>query len=144
MSMTITVAKISEDGLRVTESLDPEPLGLATHDLAFSAPIAVSAFVQRSEDELLMAAEADSTIAVVCSRCLVTVQRPYHHAFQVDVEIQGRLAVDVTDELRQEILLSYPMTSLCREECRGLCPACGQNLNEGTCACLGSSRGLSP
>lgn len=140
MSMTITVAKIPEDGLRVTEALDPTPLGLTTQDLAFAAPIAVSAFVQRSEDELLVAAEADSTIAVVCSRCLATVQRPYHHAFQVDVEIQGRLAVDVTDDLRQEILLSYPMTSLCREDCRGLCPTCGQNLNEGACACSKADR----
>ena len=35
--------------------------------------------------------------------------------------------------LRDTILLSIPLKPLCREECKGLCPVCGKNLNEGEC-----------
>ena len=40
------------------------------------------------------------------------------------------------DELvTTDLLLSLPMKSLCREDCRGLCPQCGHNLNNGECGC---------
>ena len=37
--------------------------------------------------------------------------------------------------LREQILLALPLDALCGESCRGLCPNCGQNLNEATCDC---------
>lgn len=43
--------------------------------------------------------------------------------------------LDLTDVLRQNVLLALPVHVLCRSSCRGLCPACGKNLNEGPCDC---------
>jgi len=43
--------------------------------------------------------------------------------------------LDLTELLRQQMLVSLPMQPLCREECRGLCPTCGANLNTGRCGC---------
>jgi|CXWL01.1.fsa_nt_gi uncharacterized protein len=43
--------------------------------------------------------------------------------------------VDFTPILESEIQLAIPMRVLCREDCRGLCPTCGANLNEGPCGC---------
>lgn len=43
--------------------------------------------------------------------------------------------LDLTEVLRQDVLLTAPMTALCKEDCRGLCPTCGQNLNDGACGC---------
>ena len=37
--------------------------------------------------------------------------------------------------LREQVILAAPIQSLCHETCAGLCPRCGQNLNEGRCAC---------
>jgi len=37
--------------------------------------------------------------------------------------------------VREQVLLSIPARTLCRQDCKGLCPRCGQNLNSGTCAC---------
>jgi uncharacterized protein len=37
--------------------------------------------------------------------------------------------------IREELILAVPEYVLCREECRGLCPRCGKDLNEGPCAC---------
>ncbi|MBI4227330.1 MAG: DUF177 domain-containing protein [Candidatus Omnitrophica bacterium] len=137
--MRVVIAEIPEEGLRLTERLDPAALALDTPDLSFVAPLAVAAVVQRHDEELLVAVEADSTVAVVCSRCLAAGRRPYHGAFQLAVEIQRRPSVELNDELRQEILLSYPLRALCRDDCRGLCPACGHSMNEGPCRCEGRS-----
>lgn len=44
-------------------------------------------------------------------------------------------AVDLTELVRQVLVISVPPRSLCRPECRGLCPECGQDLNRGPCTC---------
>ena len=49
--------------------------------------------------------------------------------------IDDRHLLDLSEVLRQDVLLALPMHVLCREECRGLCPVCGQNLNQGSCSC---------
>jgi uncharacterized protein len=43
--------------------------------------------------------------------------------------------LDLEPTLREQILLALPMDALCSEACKGLCPNCGQNLNEATCDC---------
>ena len=48
---------------------------------------------------------------------------------------EGTDSVDVTADLREEILLHLPGFAVCSEACRGVCPQCGANLNEGPCAC---------
>lgn len=44
--------------------------------------------------------------------------------------------VDVTGFVRDALLLSVPYKSLCRDDCKGLCPGCGADLNENACSCL--------
>ncbi|HHW13499.1 MAG TPA: DUF177 domain-containing protein [Firmicutes bacterium] len=43
--------------------------------------------------------------------------------------------LELTDTVREELSLALPMRNLCREECAGLCPVCGANLNQTTCDC---------
>jgi uncharacterized protein len=43
--------------------------------------------------------------------------------------------LDLGDMVREQFYLALPMRPLCREDCKGLCPQCGTNLNLGTCAC---------
>ncbi len=43
--------------------------------------------------------------------------------------------LDLRKPLREQIMLALPMHLLCRPDCKGLCPQCGQNLNEGPCSC---------
>ncbi|HYU46996.1 MAG TPA: DUF177 domain-containing protein, partial [Terriglobales bacterium] len=39
------------------------------------------------------------------------------------------------DALREQVLLALPLKMVCREDCKGLCPHCGKNLNESQCSC---------
>ena len=43
--------------------------------------------------------------------------------------------LDLAPMVREQVILAAPMRPLCREDCLGLCPQCGQNLNERACAC---------
>ncbi len=43
--------------------------------------------------------------------------------------------LDLSEAVRQDILLNLPMQPLCKADCRGLCPTCGKNRNEGECGC---------
>jgi DUF177 domain-containing protein len=44
--------------------------------------------------------------------------------------------LDLTDAVREQVLLQAPQFTLCREDCAGLCPTCGKDLNEGPCECV--------
>jgi len=47
----------------------------------------------------------------------------------------GVQEIDISGQVREALLLALPMRLLCREDCRGLCPECGADLNEGPCDC---------
>ena len=45
------------------------------------------------------------------------------------------MTIDLTEALRQEIILHFPVVRVCSIHCKGICPKCGINLNEKTCKC---------
>jgi uncharacterized protein len=88
-----------------------------------------------------------------CDRCLVLFERAYEvktmliytedptldpYYTQEDVYFlpASQDAADVTDDVRQNVLLNLPMKRLCSELCKGLCSECGVNLNYEQCACI--------
>ena len=88
------------------------------------------------------------TLTMPCDRCFETVSRTFtpcfSHTLVQELSSQeedgdwilvpdGKL--DLDGLLQEDILLDLPVKFLCREDCKGLCPTCGQNLNEGSCGC---------
>jgi uncharacterized protein len=53
----------------------------------------------------------------------------------VDEETYSGKVIDLDPAVREQILLSIPSYPVCRESCKGLCPVCGSNLNDGDCGC---------
>lgn len=85
-----------------------------------------------------------------CARCLKSyfceieipeVEREFyeHKPSEADEEVcfidMKNSEIDLTEMIRQEILLNSPPIPVCKEECKGLCPNCGKNLNEENCEC---------
>ena len=72
-----------------------------------------------------------------CDRCLTQATANQVHDF--DEEFDKSEAVDdlldVTELLRDVLLAGQPIKNLCKADCKGLCPKCGANLNEGECGC---------
>ncbi|MBI4889771.1 MAG: DUF177 domain-containing protein, partial [Acidobacteria bacterium] len=54
---------------------------------------------------------------------------------EIDISFYEGDSVGLRDALREHVLLSVPMQTTCRPDCKGLCPECGANLNEKPCNC---------
>lgn len=57
------------------------------------------------------------------------------HGEDLDVSLYDGEKIDLTELVREQILLNLPTQIFCQENCKGLCPKCGANLNEKTCNC---------
>jgi uncharacterized protein len=121
-------------------------------------PARAKVFLQKKgSDRVLFSGELAMHIDLDCDRCLESFRRKIVHKFKVDLELlEGDLeepvehscrademdtlylrepAVDVSSILAQQVFLLVPLRRLCSEECRGLCPQCGENKNTGICRC---------
>lgn len=76
---------------------------------------------RRAEEEGADEAESDSSGSFELS--------------QADLDTYQGKTIDLDPILREQVLLALPMHAVCREDCRGLCGMCGQNLNEAACGC---------
>jgi uncharacterized protein len=86
-----------------------------------------------------------------CARCLSPVQRVLEGSLEnqyrplpktsrnllddIGIGYYSGEYIDLSDGFRESLLLELPAKVLCSEDCAGLCPHCGHNLNEGKCNC---------
>lgn len=101
--------------------------------------------VTRTAQGLLVQTKFQAWTAAECVRCLADFQQLLEvdfsdlYAFnQASVTESGLLLpengkIDLAPVVRDEMLLAVPISPLCRPSCKGLCPICGENLNETTC-----------
>lgn len=62
-------------------------------------------------------------------------QRAQDGDYEGDDRVYSGDSVDISDQVRDSLALCLPIKVLCSEDCRGLCPRCGRNLNDGPCGC---------
>ena len=86
--------------------------------------------------DLIVTGNVSVPLATVCARCLDDIRVPisvkklcFHFEKVKDLE------VDLTDDVREELLLAIPSCFYCSPDCKGICPMCGTNLNHASCAC---------
>jgi uncharacterized protein len=111
---------------------------------------------------LLVQGEVKAQVRTECARCaepgIVEITAPIEEEFSIrgpegaplepvetiDVEEPAAAAfadnvLDLSELVRQQLLVSMPLRPLCTPDCKGLCPECGGNLNQGPCACPAAS-----
>jgi len=106
--------------------------------------------------DIRLKGKLEATLEVACARCLDPVVLPVKRSFDLlyrplgtdagheelsvtdaEAEIgyyQGE-GLLLEDTLREQVLLAVPLKTVCSNDCKGLCPKCGKNLNEGACSC---------
>ena len=113
----------------------------------FAHPVRVSGAVRNMADALLLEGTAETTLELACDRCL----KPFSQ--ELTLPVSTLLAEKLEDEENDEIVLlengeadldeifttalvlSMDAKHVCSEDCKGLCPTCGANLNDGPCGC---------
>ncbi len=132
--MKIHVNRIPYEGLREQVHYDPKLLDLERFDVHLDEPITLSSFVSTTQGELVVQADIAGKLTLSCARCLKTFDAPLQTSATLSYEVRlPSDVVDITEDVRQEIMLAYPMIPVCQLDCRGLCPICGANLNDATC-----------
>jgi uncharacterized protein len=132
----IIINQVGQDGLYLQEEIDPAKFDLETDLIKFRGPLKLKAHVYLINDVLTAELNIGALISANCSRCL----EEFTWEFSKDVQLRLPLeksdtCVDLTDDIRGEIILDYPIKPLCRQNCQGLCVKCGKNKNEGGCNC---------
>jgi uncharacterized protein len=151
--LAIPLVRLEREGsLEIRAEIPPEDPNWEGTELRFSSPLSVSGRIQTvPSGEVVARLRLQGVLKQECRRCLepVTVQ------IDEDVDLvfapvdegeegaedqirplpAGMVDLDLTEPLREEIVLSQSLLVLCKTECRGLCPHCGLNLNEERCQC---------
>ena len=147
------IEKKGSDHLTYNENptfLNSDEISMETLD-----PVKVDVHLNPTRNGVYAAGEVQTTLSLSCSRCLMAfphqIREEFHLEYrsrptefpeeiELDEESVGIIffdgpEIDLSDQVRQDVLLAIPMKPVCTESCMGLCSICGGNLNEVGCDC---------
>lgn len=134
--MKIRLTRIPAEGLIIEESLSPKDLDLGTDVLRVDGLIKVRAQIIRITNAVTAKVSVGAKVLESCSLCLEEFALDFHKDFQFNYSVTASdFEIDLSQEIREEIILEHPMKPLCRLDCKGLCAKCGKNLNQEACSC---------
>jgi len=165
-SLVFSVKQIKAQGISGHRSLAPSWFSLPpeaddpVRPIVLEEPVEVDFLLSPFGRDVRVNLSVETVAVLSCSRCL----KP----FPFSVSVQGRFTlcrvspeasgkeelelsledldtgyfegeeIDLSGLIHEQIVLSFPMKPLCREECKGLCPECGADRNTESCQCGGS------
>ena len=154
--MKIDLQSTGENTRDFEESIEPDAVGLDLPGVELKGPVQVSGRVEKGSDRLTISGKISGLTVADCTRCLESFERPLEFDFSadyvvpehfssdeehqvessdLDLDVLPEDGIDLTDLVREQILLEMPEKVLCREDCKGLCPKCGENRNLLDCSC---------
>jgi uncharacterized protein len=141
----------------IERTFEPAAFEPPDEEYRVAGPVTLVVDVQKlGVDVFGVTGRVTARLEVACSRCLDSFEVPVDASFelryvpQTENTGEGEREVgeddlttsfyregmlDLIDLMREQFVLALPMKPLCREDCRGLCPECGTNLNKGQCDC---------
>lgn len=153
----IEIEDLKPESLEIKHTYEIGQLLLAHEDAVLVAPVQADFTLSHRGLELHIDGTAGTAVQYKCSRCLKEFGKPLAVSYDLFYRPQpkgGRADDEISlkyDEMEiafydgsrfdvdlmvlEQIELSLPMKFVCREDCRGLCDACGADLNEGSCGC---------
>ena len=140
---------INNDGksLEITQSISFDKLLFGSQDVKFISPVTLNGRIKNIGGKLWLELDAHTDYEGECARCLAdTVQSLDFEVSEVfsktelddendDVIILNSNEIDLKEIVEQALCCALPITCLCSEDCQGLCPVCGCNLNTDSCSC---------
>jgi len=127
----------------------------------FLIPIKTTLRALRIGDMVEIEGDINTSIRLTCGHCLKSFETSlksrfsltYRHRepgekekyselkeFELKAEDMGLIYfrgedINLQEEIQEQVVMAFPLSALCRRDCKGLCPKCGANLNDGDCSC---------
>lgn len=157
--MFLSVKEMEVRKVRFDESFAPGVIDFSGESLVQKTPlhaVGVAELLPHTDGEVRIKGKYTVEVEAVCDRCLGAARFPIDTDFDLfyrpmsfiarDEEVgidEGEAelgfyekdGMELEDILREQVLLALPMQRVCSEACKGICPACGRNRNEGDCNC---------
>ena len=135
-------------------SMDSFQSKLGDFPVAEKEPLSLT-ITNTGKKVLKIEAKGRITVNIPCDKCLKDVPTEFDINFEQEIDMQASkedrikdldeinyvtgCSLDVEQLVHNEILIHWPLRVLCKEDCRGICPKCGKDWNEGSCDCDQSS-----
>lgn len=159
--MKFRLEDIPKEGLEANfsqgeEWLDERLRGENKRTFRFLGPIRVYLRLSKSGSMVQVKSRLETKVELLCARCLEPLSLALNSEFnttfkprpnsplaeqlelsreELESDFYDGEEIDLTSFVQDQLLLALPPKALCREECRGLCPHCGKNLNREVCRC---------
>lgn len=154
--MLITLQELELHRVVVAKTYAPGALDYYGAEFRQIDNLKVNAVADLAGMEIRIRGAVKTRIEAACSRCLKPVDLPVEHEFdltyrpmstiardeeielppdELDVGFYEGDGIQLADIVTEQMILSFPMKVICREDCRGLCPTCGADRNRETCQC---------
>ena len=138
--MILDLSDLTEVGSKRSyiKDLQVDHIDFRNKEIEVDGPLKISLDVLKAGDSFVLTGKIVGDLILECSRCLKEFTYP------IDVEISDELFIEDIEDLHNvdlfpilvsDIILEIPIKPLHDEDCQGLCPVCGQDLNEGDCDC---------
>ncbi|MDP8253561.1 MAG: YceD family protein [Candidatus Kaelpia aquatica] len=141
-ALVINIKSVPPEGLKRTLELEPKVLlmdlevdGSEEAAVAFEGLLRLDMSIEIATGELIIESRIEHILKLFCSRCLDEFKLPFDKNCILNYNIQNSDSIDISDSIREEVILSYPQKPLCREGCAGICLTCRVNLNREECKC---------
>jgi len=154
--MNLDLREFESFPAEVSVDVEADSADYGIDGIGFHEPTNVRLVIQKVKDEYYCHGEATVKVEAECSRCLElfdleligelnfvvkTEQGEAVLSSDANVEViyvdSHEPVIELNEPIRQALMLSIPIKPVCNPECKGLCPSCGANLNEGSCDCTG-------
>ena len=134
--MKIPVFELGQETLTKKEKIPASLWEMDNFDVTFVDDIEIETRFTKVGKEIILDIQTTLFMDIVCSRCLDKVRKRMSRNFQNSYNLEKiDESFDISEDIREDILVNFPMKVLCKDDCKGICPSCGIDLNSKQCRC---------
>ena len=155
--MIFEIEEIPDGGLDFNLLAEKEQFEINQPDCSLSGNVRVNGKLTRIEQDIFFSGQLQALLQVDCTRCLKPFPLEVKNKIQVhfiprgkeqssgaeveiketdiEKEVYHEDRIDLRAPVRDQILLDLPLISVCQKDCKGICPACGNDFNANHCEC---------
>ncbi|MCJ7680144.1 MAG: DUF177 domain-containing protein [Candidatus Aminicenantes bacterium] len=152
--MIIDIDRMPDEGVQVCEEFNFFSMELVDENAVFLKSVQAELYVKKIGEEVFVKGHISTLLSFVCDRCLSQYEFPVDSDFdlfyfpeeldetkdQLDSDDMNMYyyqerQIDLRELALEQLNLTFPYKTICRQDCQGICPVCGKIVREGLCSC---------